>query len=340
MCTHTIKNSLKRKAMVGTAAAMLSLAVVSQAMAESDKGQPLELSSAWLAAEVQEIHHPLLVQERDDDAGTIASRSDVESEEVTESGCPISLSVSYALYSDYIFRFINFSEYESEGREKPNHQLTTEVGLDLGDFGSLAVGGWFEWYAAQKQINGEGANIQEIDYYGGWTYNIDAIATELYLGLTWYTFPNDKAINTFEYNIGLAHNDAWMWKWLFPDNEDGVLNPTFALAHDVDALGGVWMEFGFSHTFEIFENFTLTPGYMLAWDAGYLDNDCGYLAGDQWSLVAEYDLGSAVQMPDWAGSLTLTGELYFNNPYTDYNRFDLIDDVLWGGFTVNWSWGG
>jgi len=45
---------------------------------------------------------------------------------------PFSFSLNYALYSDYVFRGINFSEFSREGREKPNHQLTTTVSVDLG----------------------------------------------------------------------------------------------------------------------------------------------------------------------------------------------------------------
>ena len=46
----------------------------------------------------------------------------------TGDGCPVTLDVTYSLYSDYIFRGINFSEYAGEGREKFNHQVTTAFG--------------------------------------------------------------------------------------------------------------------------------------------------------------------------------------------------------------------
>jgi hypothetical protein len=263
-----------------------------------------------------------------------------ETEAEAESSLPVSLDVSYYLYSDYIFRFVNFSEYAGEGREKPNHQMTTSLGLDLGDFGSLSFDAFFEWYAAQEKINGEGHNLQEVDYALSWSYYIEQISTELSLGLTWYTFPNDKAINTFEYNIGLAHNDAWMWQWLWPENEDGVLNPTFSLAHDIDELGGVWMELGISHTFDLVENLTITPGYLVAIDGCYLQDNTFRFAGDQWSLITEYDLGSLLHLPDYAGSLTVTGELYFNNAWGTAEDNETIQDEFWGGMSVNWSWGG
>ena len=87
-------------------------------------------------------------------------------------------------------------------------------------------------------------------------------------GVTWYAFPNAKAANTFEWFIALEHNDAWMWQSVWPDNEDGVLNPSFFLAHDVDLIGGVWIELGLSHGFEICEGLTLTPGWIVAIDGG------------------------------------------------------------------------
>ena len=67
---------------------------------------------------------------------------------------PLTFTIDYTLASDYIFRGINFSEYrrrwgqpKNEGREKPNHQLATGVGLDLGDFGRAGGSVWFEWFA-------------------------------------------------------------------------------------------------------------------------------------------------------------------------------------------------
>ncbi len=253
---------------------------------------------------------------------------------------PISVGVAYSLYSDYIFRFVNFSEFDGEGREKPNHQLGVDFGVSLGDYGALAYGAWFEWYAAQHEINGEGANIQEIDHWFEWSYSIEPIATDLAIGMTFYTFPNDKGINTLEYYISLAHNDAWMWKWLFPENEDGVLNPSFFLAHDVDELGGVWIELAVSHDFELFENFTLTPGAMVAIDGDYYVDDTTRFAGSQLSLVAAYDIGSALQLPDWAGDLSISGELYFNDTWGNFEDDGTGQDEFWGGMSLAWAWGG
>ena len=49
-------------------------------------------------------------------------------------------------------------------------------------------------------------------------------------------FPNAQAANAQERTVALEHNDAWMWKWLWPDNEDGAVNPSIFYAMDVVAV--------------------------------------------------------------------------------------------------------
>ena len=139
-----------------------------------------------------------------------------------------------------------------------------------------------------------------------------------------------------------------MWKWLFPNNEDGVLNPSFFLAHDFGSILGVWMEFGISHDFAIpgIDNLTITPGYTMMAQCDYWKHGF-FLAGDQLSLVAEYDLTPLLQLPAWAGSVSIAGELYFFNAYPNFesggssnNSSIRSQDEFWGGLAVNWSWGG
>jgi hypothetical protein len=338
---------MQRRAGEWFCAIMICALAVTPAAADAgpgDAAEPFELKTS------DHLDGAALAQaEKPEEETMVAERTEVETAKSEEFSFPVGFDVSYGLYSDYIFRFANYSEYAGEGREKPNHQLSTDVTFDLGDFGTIAYGAWFEWYAAQSKLTGSGANIQEIDHWIEWSYTIKPIKTDLAIGYTFYTYPNAKSLNTSEYYISLSHNDAWMWKWLLPDNEEGVLNPSFFMAHDVDQLGGVWMEFGLSHPFELFENFTLTPGWMVAIDACYYDDHHTRFAGDQWSLVAEYDVGALLQLPAWAGSVTVAGELYWNNPwgtFEDTNLFvlddgtDTVRDQLWGGFSVNWSWGG
>jgi len=286
----------------------------------------LGLSSAVFAADDVPASFTLAQADSAEEAEPVAAVDDGP-------GCPVSVSLSYSLLSDYVFRGVNFSEYDGEGREKPNHQVAADFGFDLGDLGTLTYKAWFEWFAAQEQISGDGANIQEIDHSIEWGHALTD-NTDLAIGVTWYTFPNDKAINSFEYYISLSHDDSWLW-----GTEEAVLNPSFYLAHDVDELDGVWMQLGLSHTFEVFENFTVTPGWMLCIDAGYWE-DAFHIAGEGWSLVAAYDLGEALQLPPEAGSLTVAGELYFCNLMGSLEDKGLAQDEFWGGMTVTWGWGG
>jgi len=286
---------------------------------------------------------PTLLLAQAESEEPVASREEIA---VTDTGSdmdlPVSLSLKYSLYSDYIYRFVNYSEYAGEGREKPNHQLDVDTSLDLGDFGTIGFNTWFEWYAAQDKILASqgGQNLQEVNYIVYWGYSLEDIATDLTIGYKFYHFPNAAPAHSSEWWFLLEHNDSSMWTWLFPNNEEGVLNPSFFLAHDVDALGGVWMELAVNHTFDIFENFTLTPGVMFAIDACYNRDNTTRFAGDQFSMVAEYDLGSLMNLPDWAGSLSITGELYFNNAWGNFEDDQTGQDEFWGGMSVNWAWGG
>lgn len=264
---------------------------------------------------------------------------------------PFGLGVTYSLYSDYVWRGINLSEYAGEGREKPNHQLDVALDVDLGmlfgqdpgTYGTFTAGGWFEWFAAQKKLDPEkgGQNLQEIDYYLGWAYDVEAIATTVSIGYIFYTFPNATDINTQEWSLGLEHNDAWMWKGLWPDNEDGVLNPSFTLYHDVAASGGnaVWMEFGLSHEFELAPNLTATP----SWTLGVDHNMYHYIGGDPhgettrlanmlWGLDLSYDMSEILRCP-----VTVSGFMYFSDALGSAEDSDFIQDEFFGGISVGWS---
>lgn len=290
----------------------------------------------------------------------VATTETVETTEPAEEfSSPFGFSLSYWLMTDYVFRGINYSEPANEGRELLNHQLTVSFSFDLnalklGDLGTIGYDTWFEWYAGQKKLDPDkgGQNLQEVDYTVWWTRDFDAIATNLKLAYTFYEYVNlantlrknaDPGDNnddrTQEYSITLAHNDAWMWKWLLPDNEDGVLNPTFFFAHDVGAFPGVWMELGISHTFDVpgIENLTVTPGYTLAMQGSYYARGF-WVAGDTLSLSVDYDLTPLLKLPPWMGSIVWGGKLYYFNDYGNMRK--IANDEFWGGTTVTWSWGG
>ena len=134
-----------------------------------------------------------------------------------------------------------------------------------------------------------------------------------------------------------------MWQWLFPDNDEGVLNPSFFFAHDIGSILGVWMEFGLSHSFTIpgIDNLTITPGWTLAINGDYWVHST-MLAADVWSLVAEYDLTPVLNLPKWAGNVSIGGQLFFLNMLGNIEEkhqgqdefyfalsFDKMDLALW-----------
>jgi len=303
-------------------------------------------------------------------AAPIAERTDVAEVEEVEESFPVTLSLTYTLVTDYVYRGINYSEHDKEGREKLNHQLTTSLSFDLnalglGDLGTLGFDTWWEWYADQDKINpyAGGDNLQEIDYTIWWSHAVDPIHTDVTLGLSFYTYPNLAKLlrdddargnnnddRTVEWWFELAHNDAWMWQWLLADNEDAVLSPTFLFAQDVGAgAGAVWMELGISHEFEVpwIDYLTITPGYSLGIDGGLLKRYLGLsnpghlrLANQQVSLNVDYDLTPLLQLPKWAGGVGLNGFLCFSDALGTAESDGTTQDEFWGGLNVTWTWGG
>lgn len=324
--------------------------------ASAEEDTPFALDPAKAAANSTPPANLLLAQAPAEQA-PLAKPQENKAIEETKSALPISFGLTYGLYSDYFWRGINWSEYEGEHSERLNHQLTVSLSLDLGDFGELGYSTWFEWYAGQQALNpeyGGGQNCQEIDYTLWYSYSFEQIKTDVTLSLIFYEYlnlaralraddepGNDNDDRSQEISLEFAHNDAWLWKWLFPNNEEGILNPTFMVAQDVGSVTGTWMEWGISHPFAIpgIDNLTITPGYTLAaqcnyWMPGF------FLAGDTWSLVTTYDLTPVLNLPSWAGTITVSGELYYWNAYNHMGDSGLSKDLLWGGMSVNWAWGG
>ncbi len=290
-----------------------------------------------------------------EDTETTVEKTEITTiEEEKAPSSPFSFDITYYLYSDYVFRGINFSEYAGEGREKLNHQMTTEFSIDVGMLfgqspgtcGTFTFETFFEWFAEQKKINpdGGGQNLQEVDYLLSYSYEVVPIYTTFTLGYTFYSFPNDKVINTSEWWFRIEHNDAWMWAGLFPDNKDGILNPYFLFAQDVGVTGGgCWMELGVSHDFALFENFTLTPSMVFGLDHRYigplLDAGAGStgFANITYGLNATYDLAPVLNLPDWMGELNLSGFLYFSDAVGSAENSGLIQDEFYGGMSIGWS---
>jgi hypothetical protein len=266
-------------------------------------------------------------------------------------GRPFSLGVTYYLFSDYVFRGINFSEYFGEGREKPNHQMTTALDIPLGkdgQYGTFGFDTFFEWYAAQKKLNPEtgGQNLQEVDYTLRWSYELEPVATTFTMGWTDYTFPNAHPIRTNEIFFKFAHNDAWMWRGLGYQGEEGVLNPSLFIAQDLRYSRGYWVELGLNHPFDVCKNLTVTPKLTFALDGGYLQplltggegqKSLEY-AYTQYGLDVTYTLNDLLHIPEAAGSVFISGQLYFNEASRVEKRQGIIQDELYGGMALGWSW--
>jgi len=352
-----------RKGAAGILAASLVIAWMVSMTPRAMAGQPgtFDLSPAQLAADEQKPPS----QTSTGTSEAMPSRQETKATETTESHIPLKLDLSYALWSDYVFRGIRVTEYPHEGREKPVHEMTASLSWNAGSWGTFGFTSAFWWYSAIRQINpyAGGQHCVEVDLIPWWRYAIDPIKTDLTLGFIFKDFP--KAAIRFERNaergdnnddrtqewfVQLDHNDAWAWKWLFPENDKGILNPRFYFGQDIGrGAGSVWLELGVSHPFTIpgVDNLTITPGYTIAADGGYLrrielrDNP-GHLrlAYDTWSLNVAYDLTPVLHLPTWAGKLGLSGMLYYNNALGTAEDDGTIRDTLYGGMSVNWSWGG
>ncbi len=61
------------------------------------------------------------------------------------------------------------------------------------------------------------------------------------------------------------------------------------------------------------------------------------LAYSQIGLEASYDLTPVLHLPDWAGSVTLSSFLYYNDALGTTESDDSIQDEFFGGMSLGWS---
>ena len=218
---------------------------------------------------------------------------------------PLSFSIDYTLVSDYMFRGINLSEYSrrggapgNEGREALNHQLSLGTELDIGRFGRIGGGTWFEWYADQNDPSSgfnaadDNKHLQEIDYFVYYGYEIAPIGLDVEVGFIWYIFPRVSAAasgpgtangvadadTTQELYLTLSWDDSPLWRALGLNVTAPILNPYYTVAWDLDlAKGGSYHEFGLSHEFSLsalgymLKDVTVTPSWSMAWDHNWLN---------------------------------------------------------------------
>lgn len=261
---------------------------------------------------------------------------------------PFALAVTYWLYSDYLCRGVNFSEYAGEGREKPNHQMAVSLDIPIGKgskYGTFGFDTWFEWFAGQDQFSTTqgGTNLQEIDYTLRWSYDIEPIKTTATIAWTDYTFPHIRFVGdrdwTHEVSLRLSHNDAWLWRWTGYKGDEGILNPSLFIARDFRMAKGWWLELGINHPFAVVKNVTWTPSMTFAFDGKYIEPLLGAGPGTwqyaytQFGSELKYDLTELLHLPPQAGSVYISGQLFYN-----LASADILHDELWGGMSVGWTW--
>ena len=261
---------------------------------------------------------------------------------------PLSVGVEYAMVSDYVFRGINYSEYRGEGREKLNHQLGVWTEIDTKNFGVFGAYFWFEWYAAQDKQFARADHLLENDYIAYWQYAIAPIATTVELGWAAYVYPEYPGDfkTTYEVYAKVSFDDSKLF-----GTQSGVLNPYVSYYHDIDVVEAGWLEVGVSHDFAlsrlpalagvaVLKDVSVKPSLVLGMDHRYLPKALGTgqkatrLGNIVYGLDVTYNLSAALRLPQQFGSLTLGGFLYFSQALRD----ELINDELWGGMKVSYSW--
>ena len=263
-----------------------------------------------------------------------------------EKDAPVSIAMDYALMSDYVWRGINISDYAGEGAEKANHQLGGGFSLDLPWF-TIGTYVWSTWFQDQNQVNSaQSDHLQEIDYVFYIGRDIEPISTNIELGWIAYTFPHleGDGYGTYEVYGKISFDDSVIFG--FP-----ILSPYFYWGYDYD-LGnnGSWLELGISHDFAgsdlgdivIVKDLTLTPGIVFGYDMRYLHNfsltgeggASNHLANIVYSAALGFDLSSATGMSARYGTIGLGAVVN----YSQAVRRDLLNDELYGGFTVAYAW--
>ncbi len=275
---------------------------------------------------------------------------------------PLSFSLGYTMVSDYVFRGVNYSEFQGEGREGLNHQLSAGTELDLARGGAFGFTTWFEFYAFQENSNFSETshnNLQEVDYTLYYKYDLSKLNEKIPLvvetGWIFYTFNQAKgdAYLTQEWYAKLSLNDASLF-----GAEDNVLNPYVAYYMDVDDYQGSWIEIGVSHDFALsklgckdtpfLKDITITPSAVLGIDHRYYtaSNDDGdsllgkgtRLANIVYGLAVKYDLGSALNIPAKYGKYGVAGFVNYSQPLADGLRETVMDDEFYGGLSLTFGW--
>ncbi|MCE5327420.1 MAG: hypothetical protein LLG01_13515 [Planctomycetaceae bacterium] len=300
-------------------------------------------------------------------AETAASRAAMAAPGVEEwkKPIPISFAIDYTMVSDYVWRGINLSEFDGEGGERPNHQLTVSSEVNLGPYGRVGGSVWFEWFAGQPQITDwTDSHLQEVDYAVYYGYNIEPLGINAEIGYLWYAFPpyrsvpdaSSDAASTQELYTKLSFDDGLWWRSLgFKDVKSPIFNPYILYAFDMDlAPSGSYGEFGISHPFALKEcgmgetpvlkDITITPSWKMGWSNNWINKyslkdpqkeNVGGVNNLTYGLLVSYDLKSALNIPDkYCGSLYLNGFLNYSQAIAR----QFLNDEIYGGVSVGYGW--
>ena len=303
-------------------------------------------------------------------------------EERFEKESPLRFKFDYKLVSDYVWRGFNLTEYNGEGTERPSHQVTFDLALDLtetagseANLGYLGARIWFqsyEGYLAQTRranaaLGGSGTSgdhLQQVDYTLYWGAEFDR-AAEVEIGLVYRVWPRLESTALpaplVQYNSDDERTTEIYAKVKFDDSElfgreTPLLSPFIFYALDIDqADDGSWIEIGVEHEFntrdlDAFEDstplrhLTVTPSVVLGIDHRFLDTfgrfarrahqKADRLGQLVYGLDFAYDLSGAVDMRPELGQVKIGAFIRFS----DALREDLLNDELYGGFTVGYEW--
>ncbi len=292
--------------------------------------------------------------------------SPLESETGFKKPIPLTFMIDYTLASNYIFRGANLSDpkpgyagQKSEGGRWPNQQLLTGVELDLGQFGRVGGNIFLAWYCGQPALTPEDPNdtFKQVNYYVYYGYLFRDIGLDVQVGFRWIDFRRN-GVNTREIDLKLSLDDSVLMRALGFDVDGPVLNPYLYMVFDLEhAAGGVYYQLGMSHAFSLakmgmkdtpfLKDITIIPSMSISGDHHYLNKwsalrsnsgtNQSQLDRIVYGLDVSYNLKNALGIPDeYCGCLYVKG--FVNYQQRLDSAKDLINDELWGGVSLGYSW--
>ena len=212
-----------------------------------------------------------------------------------ESKTHVSLSLDQGIYSDYVWRGLNFND---DGV----NQGAIDVSVDAQDLGTFGFNIWYNMDLSDNDDYGvESDVVTEIDYTLYWEKSFDIFT--LGAGYIYYDFPEADDADTREIYVSAGF--------------DVILAPGITVYRDIDANDGYYVDLAIGHDFEITEGYTLSVGANLGWadekfsEANYGTDEDGFT---NYALSASMDFG----LNDY---ITLTPSIMY------YGLLDDAEDV-------------